>query len=533
MQNYTNGRLRCHTPRPPQPQFSTMLGSQARNPSFHDAFSPELLGPFQYSQEEAKSPLYEPQLNEIDEQSRSVDSYGNVDCGSQSSTDNSAEELPHTPRSDGAQGCMPRRSPFSLEDYLVGPPQENDELQTGEHSRSVDTSFQQPGDHIGATSAFNLGDKSRHITSWESSTTLPPGLKPHHVNHVSRNLQATTRTRRRSSLEHHSQWHTSNSAIIQAPFISRSFANHANTSDRQVNPPGQVTANGMDPSLILPVDGGVLDWASGNERTDPVWIHRSFPVDSVFPKHATSRAHSSHIGQSVSEVRRNSQSPYQSVAQYHRAPAFQPQAQVGRRGTRGSPSFAQDPSMMSYGMQPLVNDEFARNAQELTKGVQADNPQAGNPEMYLSPNWTPGHKASSETHCDDGSDLSDNEVRQRPHITPEDQHRAPTRGSKREYPTDSQSPTTTSTKKKRIKRKFNEEEKARISLKRKTGACNDCRKAKRRVCESLQTSLYHFQQAYCGCSARMSPLGLSPPLELSLSRANPLSALHPAGLRNE
>ena len=412
MQDYTNGRLRYHTPRPPQPQFSTTLGSQARNSSFHHAFSPELLEPFQYSQEEAIYPLNEPQLNEIDEQSRSVDPYGNVDCGSQSSTNHSTEGPTYMPRINGAQGYMPQRSPFSQEIDLAEMPQEDDVLQTGGHFRAVDSAFRQQGNHIGAASALHLRDNGYHISSRESSTTLPLGPKRRRVDHASRDLQEICRIGRRSSGEYHSHLEISNPGITQTPSISGSFTSHTNTGGRQVDPLEQTTADGINPPVVSPVDGGVLDWSSGNERIDLAAFYRSSFVDSGLPNDATSRAQNSHIGPSVSEPRRNSQSPYQRFAQYHRDPALQPQlqprAQVGRRGTRDSPSLALDPSVMSYGMQSLDNDEFARIAQELAKGIQADNPQAGNPEMYLSPNWTPSHKASSETYYDDGSDLSDN-----------------------------------------------------------------------------------------------------------------------------
>ena len=468
-----------------------MLGSQARNPSFHDAFSPELLGPFQYSQEEAESPLYEPQLNEIDEQSRSVDSFGNVDCGSQSSTNNSAEEPPYMPRIDGAQGYMPS---FSQENYLAELPQEDDILQTGEHFRAVDTAFRPQGNHMGAASGLNLRDNGSHIFSGESSTTFPLGSERRRVDHASRDLQGMLRTGRRSSVERHSHLDISNPAITQTPSVSRSFSSHTNTSGRQVDPLEQTAADGMGPPFVSQFDGGVLGWPSGQERIDLAGFPRSFSVDSAFPNDATSRAQNSHIGPSVSGPRRNSQSSYQTVARYHRGGAFQAQAQGARPGTSYLLSLAPDPSVISYGMQSVDNDEFARNPQELTKGAQADNHLAGNAETLLSPTWKSSRKAHSETHCDEGSDVCDNEVWQRPHIAPGDQHRLPTRGSKREHSSDSPSPTTTPKKMKRAKRKFTKEEKDRIKQKRKTGACNDCRKMKRRVCDSLQTSLYHFQQ---------------------------------------
>ena len=390
MQNYTNGRLRRHTPRPPQPQFCTLLGSQARNPSFHHAFIPELLGPFQYSQEEAESPPYEPQLNEIDEQSRSVDSYGNVDCGSQSSTNNSAEGPPYMPGIDGAQGYEPQPSPFSQEIYLAELPQEDDVLQTGEHFRAVDTAFRPQGNHMGAASGLNLRDNGSHIISGGSSTTLPLGSVRRRVYHASRESQEMFRTGRRSSVERHSHLDINNPAITQTPSVSRSFSSHTNTRGRQVGPLEQTAADGMGLPFVSPFDGRVLDWPSGQERIDLAGFPRSFSVDSAIPNDATSRAQNSHIGPCVSGPRRNSQSSHQTVARYHRGGAFQAHAQGARRGTSDLLSPAPDPSVISYGMQSVDNDEFARNPQELSKGAQADNPlQEMRRRSYLQPGSHP------------------------------------------------------------------------------------------------------------------------------------------------
>ena len=463
MKNYPNERLPCHAPRPPQLQFATMPESQARSPSvYHARNSP------QPQVEEAEFSLYGPRRYETGEQSPLVDSYDNVDRGSR----------PYTPRIDNGQGYMPWQSPFGQYDYL-GLPQDNNGLQIGEHSHSVDSAFQQQGNHIGPTSALDLGDNGHPIISWESSTTLPPGFEPRHVNHVSPNLQGAFQTGRRSSLERHPHLDTSSPAAIQTPLVPRSFANHTNTSDRQVNPLMPATADGMDPSLDLPFDDGMLDWPHGNGRIDLAGTRRRISMDSGLPDNATSRAHNRHIGPSVSEPRRHSQSSYHSVAQQHRAPAFQPQDQGARRGIRGSPSPAQ--TVISYGILPLDNDEFARNTQELIEAIQADNSPAGNPETYLSPFWQPAHRASSETHGDNRSDVSDEKVRQRPHIALGDQHRVPTRGYKREYSSDSPSPTTPQARSRRVKRKYTPDERADIARKRKTGACHECRRAKRKV----------------------------------------------------
>ena len=486
MQNFANERVRCHTPRPPQPQFCT-------NSNCYQASSTALLEPYPRPQvDEAESPLCDPQLNEVDEQSSSVESYGKVDHGSQSSTTYSAEGPPHMPPIDGAQGYMPS---FSQHNYLVGLPQENGVFQTSEDSRSGNTAFLQRGRHMGPT-AFDLGNNGHDTFSWESSTTLPSGFEPPYVDHMSPDLQAALRADRRSSLERHLQLDTSSPATIQTPLVPRSFANHANTTDRQVNPLDPATADGMDLSLNSPFDGGILDWPHGNGRIDLAGTRRRISMDSGLPNNARSRAHNRHIGPSVSEHRRHSQSSYQSVAQHHRAPAFQslafqPQDQGARRGIRASTSPAQN--VISYGITSLNNDEFARNIQELIEGVQANNSPAGNPETYLHPTWQPAHRAFSETYGDDKSDISDEEVPQRPHIAPGDQHRVPNRGYKREPSSDSPSTNMPQARNKRKKRQFSAEERAEISRKRKTGACKECRGAKRKVYESSQPSLYQCQ----------------------------------------
>ena len=499
MKNYPNERLPCHAPRPPQLQFATMPESQARSPSvYHARNSP------QPQVEEAEFSLYGPRRYETGEQSPLVDSYDNVDRGSR----------PYTPRIDNGQGYMPWQSPFGQYDYL-GLPQDNNGLQIGEDSRSVNTAFLQQGHHhMGPTSALDLGDNGHHIFSWESSTTLPPGFEPRHVNHVRLNLQTAFRTGRRSSLGRHLHLDTSSPGPIQTPLVPRSFANHANTSDRQVNPLEPATADGMDPSLDLPFDDGMLDWPHENGRIDLAGIRRRISMDSGLPDNATSRAHNRHIGPSVSEPRRHSQSSYQRVAQHHRAPAFQPlafrpQDQGARRGIRGSLSPAQ--TVIPYGIPSLDNDEFAQNTQELVEGIQADNSPTGNPETYLSPTWQPAHRASSETHGDKRSDVSEDEVRQWPHIAPEDQLRVPTKGYKREYSSDTPSPTTPQARNKRAKRKFTADEKAEIARKRITGACNECRRAKRKVYESSHPSLYQCQQAeYRQCTHESPGIDSSP-----------------------
>ena len=479
MQNYRNERLPGHTPRPPQLQFATNAGLLRFFPG------PQI--------EEPDFPLFGPQLSETGEQSPLVDSTGNVDHSSQSSTNYSADTSPYMPCIDSAQIYMPHQTLFSQgDDYPIGLPQENVVRQTGEYARSVDTAFQQLDSHMGTTSAPSLGDNGHHIMPWESSTTLPPGLEPRYVNPASPNLQAAFRAGRRSSVERHPHLEISSPATIRKTLVPRSFVNHANTSDRRVNPLEPATTNGMDPSLDLPFDGGMLDWPHGN-RIDLAGTRRRTSMDSGLPDNATSRAHNSHIGPKLSEPRRHSQSSYQSAAQHHLAPALQPQDQETRRGIRGSTSPAQN--VIAYGDPSLDNDEFARNPQELVEGIQAVNLPAGNPETYLYPTWQSAHRASSETCGNDRSDVSDEEVRQGPHIAPRDQHRVPTRGYKRAFSSDSPPPTTPQARKKRVcvKRKFTAEERAVINQKRKTGACKECRRAKRKVYKSSQPSLYQYQ----------------------------------------
>ena len=478
MQNYTNERLRCHTPRPHQPQFCSISNS-------YQASGPELPGPFPDPQvEAAEVPLYDPHLFEIDEQSPLVNSNENADRGSQSSANYSAEGPPYMPHINGAQGYPPRPSSFSQQDYRGGLPQVNDVLQTGEDSRSVDDAFLQQDYHMGPTSALDLGDNGHDTYSWDFSTTLASGFEPRHVNHVSPNPQATFRTGRRSSPERHPHRDTSNTVTSQTPLVPGSFANHVNTSDREVNPLESATADGMDPSLDLPFDYGMLDSQHGNGRIVLAGNRRRISMDSGLPNNATSRTHNRHIGPSVSGPRRHSQSSYPSVAQHHRAPvfqslAFQPQNQGARRGIRGSTSPAQN--VIPYEIPSLNNDEFARNTQELIEGIQASNPLAGNSETYLYPTWQPAPRASSETCGDNRPDVSDEEVRQWPYIAPGDQPRVPTRGYKREPSSDSPSPTTPQARPKRPKRKFTADEKVEIARKRKTGVCHECHKAKRKV----------------------------------------------------
>ena len=463
MDNYPNERLPCHTPRPPQLQFTTMPESQARSSSVHHASSADLLGPFPDSQvEETEFPLYAPQLYGTDEQSPLIDPCENLDRGSQSSTNYSGEEPPYTPCNNGAQYHGPCRSSFGQQNYLVGLDQVNDVLQTGEHSGSRESASQQQGNHMVATSALNIGNNSRHPNSWGSSSILYPEAGPYRVGRMSRNLQdATFQTDGHSSGERHPRLQTGNPERTQVSLLSEPFAMPMSSSDWQEKPPEQLTSSGLNNPVFSPL----------NDRGS-----------------AMSRAHNSHIGRSASDPRRNIQRFYQGFPQYQRASTVHPKAQGAQRGTRGALSLAQDPSVMPYGMQPSDRDEFARNAQELTQGPQAHSPLAGNAETYLSPTWKPTHKASSEIHYDDRSDVSDDEVRQGRHIAPAGWHRVPTRGSKREYCSDNPSPTTPPTRNKPIKRKFTADEKAEINRKRKTGVCNDCRRAKRRVCESLQTS---------------------------------------------
>ena len=466
----------------------------------HDAANAGLLKPLPDPRmEEAKLNLYDSQLYGTDGRSPLAGPYENVDYGSQSRTNYYADELSYTPRIDSAQYYRPWPSPSGQLNHLVGSPQENDVLHTGEHSDSVESASQQQGNYIEANSALDFGDASGQMFSWGPVDTLSPEIGSQGIDHVSRSLQdATFQTERRSSVEHYPLLQTSNPGIIQMPSVS-----------------------------------GVFNWTNGSEKNYLVGINRSLSVDPDFPNNARSRAQNSHISPPGSEPRRNSESSYQNVPLNHSASTVQPLAQAAQRGTKNSQSPAQDWSVMPYRMQSSGKDEFAWNPQELTKGAQADNPPPGNAETFLSPAWKPTNRVSSKIHNEERSDVSHNKDQQRPQSAPRGQHRVPTRGPKRKYDSDSPSPTTPPTKTKPPKRRFTASEKAEIAHKRKIGVCEACRKAKKRVRVSLQPSLYQCREAYCRCSACMCPLEMALPRDHSLSRVYLLPGLPLAGLRKE
>lgn len=332
-----------------------MPDSQARSPNVHDASNAGLLESFPDPQiEEAQFPLFGPQLYETDDQSPLVDPYENVDYGLQSRSNYSAEEPPYTPRIDGAQYNRPWPSPSGEQNYLVGPPQENDVFQTGEDPGSHEGAFQQQGNYMEAISAHDFGDASGHTISWRSLDILSPEIGSHRIDHVSRNLpDATFQTARRPSIEHYPLLQTNNPGIAQMPSGSGAFATQMSTRDCQLDPLEQVSTGGLVASLVSPFTGRVFDWTNGNEKNHLVGINRSLSVDPGFPTSTTSRAQNSHISPISSEPRRKSDSSY------HPASTVQPLAQRTQRGTKSSQPLAQDWSVRPSRMRSSGKDDFA------------------------------------------------------------------------------------------------------------------------------------------------------------------------------
>ena len=473
MDIYPNRIPGCHTPRPPQPQFPGLPHSRVRS---HNAYDGANVGQFR--------PFQGPQLYGTDERSPGANSHETRDYGSQTSTNYSPGEPPRMPRIDYNQGHGPWPSP----NYPVGLPQEHDVLQNGEDSGSIRSTFQQQDDHMVATSALSLGD------ALHDSNSQAPAIGFDTVGHATRNSQGgPSGTGRRSSVGSRLHLQTSNLEMTQ-PSDSRPSAIHMSTSDWQVDPPEAVTAGDWNLPLVS------YDWTIGNERYDPAEINRRLAMDPGIPSSTASRAH-------AIEPWHISQTSYQDVLQYPPALTSQHETRGAQRGTRDRLPFAQDPSMMPYIMPSLDND-LARNAHE---------PPLGYTKTHLSPTWQPSRKDSSNLLDGKRSNVSDNEVRQPPRIT--------TPRSKRKCRSDSSSPPTQPTNTKRARRRYDSKERAEVSQKRKTGACLDCRKAKRKVCESLQMSLYRCHRAYCSCSAGIRPLGMASPYDISLYRANPLPDL--------
>ena len=459
MDNYPNARPGCHAPRPPQLQFPGLPNSQVRSPNAHDGVNVGLLEPFQ-----------DPQLYGTDEQNPVAISYEDGDYGSPSSTNNSAEEPPRMPRIDYTQDYGPRRTPL---------------LQTGEYPGFFGAAFQQQGNYTEAPSAVEPGDARQHIVPRRSLTTLSPEIGLNRVGHARRNSQhEPSGTGRRSSVGRRPLLQASNLEMTQIPLGSSPSAIQVSNSDWHGDPPEAVTTRDWDLSFVP------FDWLIGNERNGPAEADRNLAMDPVFPESSTSRAHISH---NVSEAWRNGHTSHHVVPQYPQVSPFH-QTQGVQRDTRSPLSFAQVPSVMRYGMPSLDNPDFAPNPHE---------PRSGNTKTHLSPTWQPAHKVSSDSHYGERSNVSDNEARQPPRET--------TRGPKRKRRSDSSSPTTPPTGTRRRKRRFTLEERAEIKQKRKTGACPDCRAAKRKVFGELQMSLYRYHQAYCSYSARTRPLGVALP----------------------
>lgn len=276
---------------------------------------------------------------------------------------------------------------------------------------------------------------------------------------------------------------------------SRPSAIQMSTSNCQIDQQETITTGYPNPSLFS------FDRLSGDGRSL-----------------ATTRAH---INPNVSDPWHNGQSPNQGSSERPLASPSLDQTQRIHRGRSGSLAFAQDRSMMPYVMEPLSDHDFAQNAHGAPQGYT---------RMHLSPDWRPAREDSPKLQYVEASKVSDYKVRQSRRMT--------TRGSKKKRRSDSSSPTTPPTTTKRVRRKYSPAERAEVNLKRKTGACQDCRSAKRKVCESLQISLSRCHQADCSCSARIRHLGMALPHDISLCRENPLpdprlQELHLAGLKNE
>lgn len=427
MNNYPNEIPGFHAPRPPQMQSPGLPHSRVGSPNAHAAANFVLFGPFQ-----------DPQLYETDGQSPGANSYGNRDYDSQTSTNYSAREPPRMPRIDDNQGHGPWRSP----NYVVGLAQEIDVLQTGEHPVSFESAFEQQGNYMEAPSALNPSDARHHVVSRRSSTTLSPEVGLDRVGHARRNSQhEPPGTGRHYSVGSRTRLQTSNLEITQIPLDPSPSAIQVSTSDWQVNQSEAATTSDWFPPLFP------LDWPSGMERHDPAETNRHLAIDPGLPQSTASRANDSerwHIGQSS----------YQGIPEYPLASPFQRQPQGIQRGGRDSLSFAQDRSVMPFVMESLDSQDFM--------------------ETHLFPHWQPAPKVSSSFQYGKTSNVSGNELRQTTRI-------------KRKRRSDSPSPTTPPTK--RPKRRYTSTERLIIGQKRKTGVCEDCRKAKRRVCGSLDESL--------------------------------------------
>ena len=313
--------------------------------------------------------------------------------------------------------------------------------QTGGHFGSFESTFQQRGDYIEAPSTTNTGDARHHMVAPRSLTALRPEIEINGVGRARRN----------------SQYVDSGPSAIQM-----------STDDCQIGQRETITTGFRNPSLLS------FDQLSGDDRSL-----------------ATTQAH---INPNVSDPWHNDQSLYQGSSEHLLASPSLDQTQGIHRGRRGSPSFAQDQSIIPYTMEPLPGHDFTRNARGGPQGYT---------KMLLSPDWQPAHEGSPKLQYREASNVSENEVRQSRHMM--------TQGSKRKRRSDSSSPTTQPTTTKRVRRKYSPAERAEVSLKRKTGACPECKRAKRKACKSLQLNHRRCHQADCSGSARIRHLGMALP----------------------
>ena len=467
MTNYPKEIPEFHPPIPPQLQFLGLPHCRVGSPNAHDGAAFNLFGPFQ-----------DPQLYETDEQSQGADSYGNRNYDSQTSTNYSAREPPRTPRIDENQGHGPWQAP----NHVVGLAREIDVVQTGEHPVSFESAFEQQGNYTEAPSAVNPSDARHHVVSRRSSTTLSPVVGLDRVGHARRNSQhEPPGTGRHYSVGSRTRPQISNLENTQIPLGPGPSAIQVSQSDWQVNQSEAATTSDWFPPLFP------LDWPSGMERHDPAETNRHLAIDPGLPQSAAGRADDSELGHI-------GQSSYQGIPEYPLASPIQRQSQGIQRGRTSSLSFAQDWSVMPYDTQPLDSHDLARNVHE---------PPPGYTDTYLSPGWQSSQMVSSNLKYGKRSNVSDNEERHPPRIT--------NRRSNKKRRLDSSSPTTPPTTTKHVRRRYNSKERAEVHQKRKTGACTECRKAKRKVWEPLQTSLCRCHQAYCSCSARTRRLGIALP----------------------
>ena len=231
-------------------------------------------------------------------------------------------------------------------------------------------------------------------------------------------------------------------------------------SDCQIDPMETITTGYRNPSLFS------LDRLSGDAR-----------------RLAATQANNN---PDVSDHRHNGQSPYQGSSGHPPAYPSLDQTQGILRGRKGSLSFGQNQSTMRYIMEPLPDHGLTRNVHVAPQGYRQT-------AQEDSPNLQYG----------EASKPLDNKIRKSQRITAQ--------GSKKECRSNFSSPTTRPTTNKRVRRKYGPAERVEVGLKRKTGACEPCRKAKRKASESRQMNLHRCRQADYSCSASIRDVRMALP----------------------